>query len=381
MHRRSYLGLLTIGSISGCIQFTKENNTNSANSGESRWGFEANAPLTSPVADADNVYVGTIDHNIYSIERDSGETVWSVGAEQFSSTELIMDNPRLVNGSLYIKTNKDILKINKDSGEIEDSLTDYVTADFMTVNSDMVVGYDSGEGITAYDSVAGSQIWQSNAQALGKTFSPVIGDEIILYGTVFDYVDSPIAERNKDTRVFALDKHTGEELWHFTPNEFIGRSAGISYIISDNKVVVVDDNGKIFCLAGSNGDVLWTQTVDLQASGNIAPRALNIGGNLSIASGDVYSISFQSGDIIWQTSLEATLFVGQQKPPIDGAKAWIPTGDYFEPKGITSIQDGNAVNSHTFSKAFKRMPAISGENIYISHVDDTLRAYDSLEQL
>ncbi|RJX44429.1 hypothetical protein DM826_02085 [Halonotius aquaticus] len=379
MKRRTLLAACSTGLFSGCIQFTQgQSNSNGGFTGTT-WEFEADAPLTSPVSDGETVYVGSLNQSLFAINRTTGETEWSVSSEQFSSSELTMANPFILEDSIVAQTDQDIVRIDKDSGEVQAAMTGYPGAEFATVSAEMVVGEEVGEGVTAYESIEGPRLWQSGiSTGYGHTYSPLIGDDIVLFATVSDYVNSPDADRDKDTRVFALDKDSGQKRWDFTPDDFIGRSAGIAYTLYDD-IVVVDNEGKIFGLSGTDGSVLWEDEIERRGSGSSAPQPIPFEGNFWLVSGDIVSFQFETGTTNWTVSPESIHLTS--KPPTQESMTWVPTGDFFEPSAITSIsQDGTIGDTYDFPQSFEKSPAVDAGSVFISHSDGVLRAYDNLSR-
>lgn len=381
MKRRTLLGCCSVGALSGCIQFSQgQSNDTSQSGGVATWKFEADAPLTSPVTTSNTIIVGTLNQTVYALNRATGEQVWTVGPDNFSSSELIMGDPFLIENSVIAHTNQDIVKIDANTGEIQAAMKDQFGAAYSTVTAEMMVAAGNGDGLTAYENVGGPEMWQSSiSSGYGWTFAPVIGDEIVVFATVSDYVDAPDAERTKDTRVFALEKESGEKRWHFTPDEFIGRSVGVAYTMHGDIVVVVDNEGVIYGLSVSDGSVMWSDEIERRGSGTSAPQPFIRNDNFWVVSGDIVSKSVSTGETKWTVSPEAIHLTSN--PPVTQSTTWVPTGDFFEPTGVTSIaHEGTIMDTYTLSEPFERL-AVSDTSLFVGHSDDVLRVYTNLDRL
>jgi outer membrane protein assembly factor BamB len=403
------MGAMTFGLLSGCLQLQREetreseseqtpNNvsTNSPSqnstpdnskiddtttlSPATNWEFEAGAPLTQPAVGTEHVFVGSFDQTLYAFDIETGEESWRVGPRNFDSSTYELGSPTLIGDSVYVNTDEEVLKINSRTGEILSSIRDNGYSDHTVVTPELVVMPNREGRITAYNSIGGSVVWESDLKALGKTYNPIVGDDVIVFANVSDYVDSPDADRDRDTRVVGLSRDTGEKIWRFIPERFIGKSVGVGYAIQDDTVAVVDDGGFVFGLSANDGSVQWTQTMGLTANGNIAPQPVGFAGQFLIASGEISSIDPQSGDILWSTSLDAGHI--SSRFPVDDEKAWIPNDGGLEFSGIASIgRQGENIVEYDFSKPFTQIPSVRDKRIYVSHTDDTLRAYNNLENL
>jgi outer membrane protein assembly factor BamB len=395
MNRRAAIGVLTTAILTGCLgleeteprseQSQDGNDTSVPRSTETDtpddsaserqnstgWTFESESPLSGPALGAERVYIGSLDQTLYAIDSESGEVDWTVESSEFESTGYDFGTPLLAGDYIYARSNREVLRIERSNGEVVGQLD----SGFVTGTTELVVTSGGpGAGITAYDPANDTPIWQSDVQPLGKTYVPVLGDDIVVFGSVFDYVDAPDADRDKDTRVFALDRDSGEKLWHFTPDKFVGRSIGVAFGICDGTVAIADEEGAIFAVDATDGSIFWKQDIDRRGSGSLAPQPTMFDDVLLFATGDIYAVDTETGDIQWTISREAINVT--DFPPVRNNEIWIPTGDYFEPSKLISVDiSGEVQNEYEFSTGYEKLPVIGTESFYIGHTDQTLRKY------
>jgi outer membrane protein assembly factor BamB len=335
--------------------------------------LESGSPLSGPALGRERIYVGNLEQTLYAINVESEEIDWKVESSEFESSGYDFRTPLLAGDYVYAKSNREVLKIDRSSGEI----IGRIDSGFIAGSSELII--TSGEpsaGVTAYETSDDTPLWQSDVQPLGKTYRPVLGDDIVVFGSVFDYVDAPDADRDKDTRVFALDRETGEKLWDFTPSKFVGRSIGVAFAIYNGTVAIADEEGSIFAVDATDGSVLWEQDIERRGSGSFAPHPTTVGDIFLFATGDIFAVRAETGNIQWSISSES--IHATNALPVTDNTVWIPTGDFFESSKLIRVNtSGEVQHEREFSIGYEKLPAVGDENFYISHTDRTLRKYDN----
>jgi outer membrane protein assembly factor BamB len=182
--------------------------------GQVIWTFNAGAAvLATPLITADTVYITSLDHHLYALDRATGRQRWKtdLGAA-------IAGTPALVNSMLYV-------------GAFDKKLH--------------ALHADTGAEQWAFE--ATNWIWS------GPT---VFADQ--LYFTDISGV------------VFALDLE-GRELWRAQP----GGVMRAAPTVTDDTVYVGDRDGKFFALQRSNGTARWPQPIALTGQVLVAPALYN----------------------------------------------------------------------------------------------------------
>jgi len=407
MNRRRFIALLGTGMTAGCLNLqpgggsqtatpvdtavdrntpvstqTESNpstetpeETDSLDDGAS-WAFESDAPLTRPAGGTDTVFVGSLDQRVYAFDATTGTEEWRIGPENFQSNNYTLSAPVVAGESVYVGTDIDLLEINRQTGEVRTAMTDNPYASLTRITEDLIVGPNTDNRISAYNRLDETAVWESQIETgYGGSEVPIIGEDIIVFAAVSDYVDDPSAQRDKDSRVFGIDRETGEELWNFTPDTFIGRSAGVGYAIHENTVVIAGNEESVFGVDATSGDLRWEQSVSRAGSGSYAPQPLRYDGSIFLVTGDAYRLNPNTGDIEWSASIDA----GHMSTPIPilDDKLWTPADGFFEFSSVKTVSmQGEHVATYTPPSVFEETPAISPTRMFVSHTDDVLRAYD-----
>jgi outer membrane protein assembly factor BamB len=188
-----------------------------AATGKEKWIFKgAEHPVwATPLIDQDSVYVASLDHSIYALDRRTGSLRWSkdLGAS-------LGGTPALLEGTLYVGT--------------------------------------FGNTLHALDAATGQERW-------GKPFEAknwIWGGPALQDGTLY------FADLNGN--VFAVDAQSGAQKWMQTPG---GKMRG-SPAIAGDRLIIGDKDGNVFALRLSDGSPAWKQTVkgQLYASPVIVPE-------------------------------------------------------------------------------------------------------------
>ncbi|HMO68756.1 MAG TPA: PQQ-binding-like beta-propeller repeat protein, partial [Novosphingobium sp.] len=184
-----------------------------ADTGNEIWKVKPAGPLRgSPTVGFNSVYVMTMDNQIHALNAADGSPLWA------------------------------------ESGSVEQAGVFGVAAP-AAAQGTVIAGYSSGE-LVAYRYENGRTLW---SDALARTS---ISTEV---GSLTDVDADPIIDRG---RVFALGQGgrmaayelvTGQRIWELN-------LAGISTpAVSGEWIFTLTDDGRLFCIARSNGKVRWMQ--------------------------------------------------------------------------------------------------------------------------
>jgi eukaryotic-like serine/threonine-protein kinase len=165
------------------------------------WTFPTTqANWARPVADSERIYLGSMDHSLYALNRKDGKQVWRVdlgGA--------ILESPALSDkGVIYTGT--------------------------------------LAQKVAALNATTGKIIWSYNTQGTIWS-SPLLVDDTVYIGDLKGIV-------------YALDAATGKLNWQMETGSSI--VAGIAAY--PDGIVVVDEKGDVFALS-KTGEKLWTRTI------------------------------------------------------------------------------------------------------------------------
>ncbi len=170
--------------------------------GEHRWTFKSTKhPIwTAPLVDETSVYVASLDHSLYALNRRDGSLKWSVdlGAS-------LGGTPALVDGILYVGT--------------------------------------FGNKVVALRAADGRELWRAEAT------NWVWGGPAVRDGVVY-YADLAGA-------VFAVKAGNGQELWRRTPGGKIRNTPALL----DDLLFIGDRDSNLFALNTADGALQWTQNI------------------------------------------------------------------------------------------------------------------------
>lgn len=188
--------------------------------GKFQWKFQTGSPIwAQPVSDGKNIFLASMDHNLYKLNPANGSQVWSadLGAAVVYSLTLSQDGSTLYTGTLA----NEMLAVDAASGKI---LWRYKTA---------------------------GTIW---AKAVENSNAIFFGDQT--------------------GKVYGLSAKEGAKKWELdTASTVIGSGAVI-----DNGVVFPLENGTALAV-DFNGNKLWNQTVN----GKLYSNPVYTGGRLILA--------------------------------------------------------------------------------------------------
>lgn len=156
---------------------------------------------------------------------------------------------------------------------------------------------DSSARVIAFDAASGARLWQTplpaegNGRALFGGGVSVLGDRVFASTGVGD--------------VFALNAASGAQLWKKRPG---GPLRGAPTLENGHVYVMSQDN-QIFALNQSDGEVVWTDSGTLQATGVFgvaAPAAAQGTVIAGYSSGELTAYRYENGRTLWGDALSRT---------------------------------------------------------------------------
>lgn len=156
---------------------------------------------------------------------------------------------------------------------------------------------DSSARVIAFDAASGARLWQTplpaegNGRALFGGGVSVLGDRV--------YASTGVGD------VFALNAASGAQLWKKRPG---GPLRGAPTLENGHVYVMSQDN-QIFALNQSDGEVAWTDSGTLQATGVFgvaAPAAAQGTVIAGYSSGELTAYRYENGRTLWGDALSRT---------------------------------------------------------------------------
>ncbi|GAP20043.1 PQQ-binding-like beta-propeller repeat protein [Leptolinea tardivitalis] len=210
--------------------------------GEVRWKFAAsNGIWSTPVTDGKTVFISSMDRKLYAIDPGAeGKVLWTVdlGGSVVFSQVLGKD------GNLYIGTlNNEIFSIASDSGKINWQVkTSGGVWSPVVVDNDKIFAGDQSGKVFALSSKDGSKIWETDAG------SPVVGGLALTDKGLF------VGTQNGDALCISVN---GQKVWTQT----VGGKLYATPVVSGNNVIFgVFEGDKSLAALDENGKLVWTFT-------------------------------------------------------------------------------------------------------------------------
>jgi len=184
--------------------------------------------------------------------------------------------------------------------------------------------------------------------------------------------------------LYALDRHTGEEVWHFRSERDDAPSSGwkpTGATISGSNVFIGMSDGYLYCLDRSSGNMVWEFDTDYTISSSpiIQDGAVFFGTN----GGEFYSLDKADGELNWVYddcgSVHSTAAIS------DGVVFFGSLdGNVYAVDQRGNVDDPNPLYRHTTDLIWQyetegeiySSPAISGNMLFIGSNDKHLYAID-----
>ena len=193
--------------------------------------------FSQPIVNNNIIYVGSLDHNLYALDAQTGDMKWS-----FSTDDSILSAPTISDGKIYLGSNDgNIYVIDSQTGiellnfSIPTSLGENSEVGiYATPLVDSTTIYAVNGSLVARDIQSGNIRWQFSSQS---PLDQIIGNPLMSE----DSIITPTMDA-----IYAIDKATGEPIWKFSDieggvffspiledgNIYFGYSSGYLYIIN-----------------------------------------------------------------------------------------------------------------------------------------------------
>jgi len=210
---------------------------------DQRWVFTTdNWVWAAPLVNEGTVYIASMDHRLYAVDAESGVEQWRyTGAHSALPTA-----PALADGTLYFGAlDGHVYALNASNGAEawEQSLEGGVWSTPLVRDGILYVG-TLGNNIYALSAANGSIIWQAT-----------VGGQV--RGTPA-YVNGSIYVGCGDGLLYVLDPDTGQQRATLLGSASGGASIYTPPVFDDERLYVVDEDGRVTALALDTNQVLWS---------------------------------------------------------------------------------------------------------------------------
>ncbi|MCP4417287.1 MAG: serine/threonine-protein kinase [Chloroflexi bacterium] len=269
--------------VSGKMVFVGayDNNLYALNStdGEFIWKFPASDSIggSTPFAYEDNIYFGSVDKHLYSVQRRTGRQNW-----RFATKGAIYSSPIVRYDHVFFGSDDGhfyALEINQ--GRVKWKVNAYSAVRSTAFVDDEYIFFGTEGGyIFCLEIASGKTKWQAQAKR-NVTSSPTVADELVFVGSM-------------DGTVYALDANTGWIIWRFRSRRPIVSSPRVH----DQALYIGSSDGSLYVLDMDTGRQTWT----FETGGQIAssPVIWNDAVYFGSTDGVVYCLSTKKGEINWK---------------------------------------------------------------------------------
>ncbi len=234
------------------------------NTGQERWVFSPQQrdlivescdkcalKFSQPTFDSNILYVGSLDHNLYALDAQTGALRWS-----FKTNDSILSAPTISDGKVYFGSNDGNMYV-VDAQTGTELLKFSILASqkkttepgiYATPLVDSTTIYAVNGTLVALDMQSGTIRWQFS------TSSPL--DQIIGNPIMFE---SSIIAPTMDA-IYAIDTATGEPIWKFSAIE-----GGVFYspILQDGNIYFGDSSGFLYIISAKKGQQVRKYNMNL----------------------------------------------------------------------------------------------------------------------
>jgi outer membrane protein assembly factor BamB len=258
------------------------------------WTFHAHALLEfPPVIAYSRIYIVNNSGTVFALHQGNGKVLWKYRSHRCSAASPAVGN-HLVFVSLLNQppcnashgVDGKVIAFDAETGRIRWQRTIGPSESSPLFADGLVIVGDWSHDVYAFTAASGNLRWHFKAGGLVKGAISQSGSRVF-FGAY-------------DTHVYALDLHTGKQVWRASSQPRIGRT-GTFYAdpaIAYGRVYIGATDGKMYSFGAATGKLRWSNgTGDFIYSSAAVWR-----GNVLVGSydGNFYSFDAATGDIRWR---------------------------------------------------------------------------------
>ena len=273
-----------------------------------------------------NLLVADNISNIYSIDKDSGNLIWSQKSNYPFNSKI-----KIYKDKFFVVNYKNVLKCffikdGKECWEVktDESFTVSNSKYSIIIKNDLVIFNNSIGDITAANVLSGLIEWQLPTQkssiineAYNFNFSKLVSDGNSIYFS------------NNKNEFYSVDIKSGTINWTNRVN------SSLTPIIVNDYIFTISDRGYFFTIQKKKGNIIRVKdiykNIKLKKRKNIKPTGFSIGQNkiyLSNSNGTLFVIDLSSGNLLKTEKVSRDLI----------SRPYINNGDLFIVKNGSVIQ-------------------------------------------
>lgn len=256
---------------------------------------------------------------------------------------------------------------------------DYFSRLNPVVVGDLVVAADREGLVVAYDRQSGERAWSRDLQAeyaqQGEGW--LDGAESLRISGGLSAHNNMVVLGSENGDIIALDGTDGSVIWHQTVNaEILADPA-----VDASQVVIAAANGELFAFDAETGEELWNLPTDVPAlslRGTAAPTLAAGGAIFGTATGKLSVVVTDNGQQAWETRLAVPKGATELQRMVDVDSKPLVRGNniynvaYNGQLAAVEIRTGRVVWQREYS-SFQNL-ALQGNTLFVTDVDDRVYA-------
>jgi outer membrane protein assembly factor BamB len=313
-----------------------------------KWQFQTHGQvLSSPAVTADTMYIGSSDHFLYALDRNSGAQKW-----KFKTESRITSSPTVSNGVVYFGSfDGNFYAVDAAKGDLKWKFA------------------VPGERRFTATHLHGTM---PAAEAMPDPFDFFLSSPVIWNGTVYF--------GSGDTNVYALDAASGQVKWKFKTGDVVHATP----TISGSTLFVGSWDSYFYALDAATGKEKWRfktgedpdthNQVGIQSSAAVAEGVVYFGCRDS----NFYALDAATGAKRWAFNNKGSWVIGS--PAVKDGKVYFATSDTATFYALDA-KTGNSLFSLNYKQwPLFSSPAIAGDVAYIGSHEGKLFAIDLKSQ-
>lgn len=288
------------------------------------WTFACEDEIRgSPTVHRGTVYIGSYDHNLYSLGASNGEFNW-----KYPTDGGVVSRPFVHEGDIFIGSEDHRLHVvSSRSGRV---VWTYFTggpvrSSPVLAHGHVFLGSDDGH-LHAVNLLSGRLVWKTEAGTPVRS-SPLVDNEAIYFGTeagdfyCLDFrggikwrykakraitssptiADGVLYFGSLDSTIYAIEAKTGWVVWRFR----LGKGSISNPLFFENKIYTGSADGNIYCIEAGSGKETWRHTTEHQVTGS--PVIYNDSLYCGSVDSYLYCLEYRTGRLRWKFQTEGPI--------------------------------------------------------------------------
>jgi outer membrane protein assembly factor BamB len=316
------------------------------------WSYtSAGGVESSPVVSGGYIYFGSLDHNVYCLNAQTGAKVWTYTTGSSASTTGAGEyTPAVSGGYIYFGSlDHNLYCLDAQTGTKMWSYTTGGSVYTPAISGSYVYVGSSDHNLYCLNAQTGAKVWSYAAK--GWACLPAVSGGFVYVGSA-------------DSNIYCLNAQTGTKVWSYSTGGYVLSSPAVS----GSYVYFGSYDHNVYCLNAQTGAKVWNYTT----GGNIFASPAVAGGYVYVSSldNDVYCLNAQTGTKMWSYTTSSSVY---SSPAVTSSFVYVGSAD--SNIYCLNAQTGAKVWSYSTGGYVLSSPAVSGSIVYIGSDDHNVYAF------